>query len=246
MSKTIENNNLIYKFYNVNNELLYVGITNSMKLRLRQHKQDKPWANEIKKICVSDKMTRNEAHIYEIYYIANENPLYNVDYLNGGKVSFIISELLFKEYKKEKRKKINIEILVDMYNKGKTIEEIAKELKYSIEYIAQNLNFKLIECGEVKPRHGKNTQDERFGIFVDCLKSFSGEIFFTIDDIINKFANIYDCAKETAKWYYKKEFNTLVNKELENLGLSMIRANSELKRIYNISTSGYPLIICNK
>ena len=114
MSKTIENNNLVYKFYNVNNELLYVGITNSMKLRLRQHKQDKFWANEIKKICVSDKMTRNEAHIYEIYYIANENPLYNVDHTNGGKVSFIMGELLFKEYKKEKRKKINIVYFIDM------------------------------------------------------------------------------------------------------------------------------------
>ena len=35
------NTYLIYKFFNVNNELLYIGITNDIKIRLKQHKQEK-------------------------------------------------------------------------------------------------------------------------------------------------------------------------------------------------------------
>ena len=238
-----ENNNLIYKFYNLNNELLYVGITNSMKLRLRQHKQDKPWANEIKKICVSDKMTRNEAHIYEIYYIANENPVYNVDHTNGGKVSFIMDELLFKEYKKEKRKKISVDIVLGMYNSGKTIEDIAAELKYSPEYITQNLRSKLIELGDIKPSR-RNSQDERIEIFIACLELLSNRKYFTRADIINQFMIDYGCAKETSRMYYKDEFNDLLDGELEKLGLKRIRANKIIKEQFGMIGDGYPFIIC--
>jgi len=236
-------NNLVYKFYNSNNELLYVGITNSMKLRLKQHKQDKEWFTEIKKICVSDKMTRNEAHIYEIYYIANENPKYNVDYINGGKVSFMMGELSFKEYKKEKRKKIDVDVVLRMYNEGKSIDEIATELKYSTEYITQNLRSKLIELGEVKPnrRNGKN---ERFEMFVNCLTYLSNKKYFTIEDIVYKFMNDYECTEETAKTYYKDEFAVLLIEEVNKIGLKRIRANKIIKEQFGMIGDGYPFIIC--
>ena len=236
-------NNLVYKFYNSNNELLYVGITNSMKLRLKQHKQDKEWFTEIKKICVSDKMTRNEAHIYEIYYIANENPKYNVDYINGGKVSFMMGELSFKEYKKEKRKKIDVDVVLRMYNEGKSIDEIATELKYSTEYITQNLRKKLIELREVKPnrRNGKN---ERFEMFVNCLTYLSNKKYFTIEDIVYKFMNDYECTEETAKTYYKDEFAVLLIEEVNKIGLKRIRANKIIKEQFGMIGDGYPFIIC--
>jgi len=235
--------NLIYKFYNINNELLYVGITNNMKIRLKQHKQDKDWFEEINKINISEKMTRNEAHIYEIYYISNEKPKYNIDYINGGKVNFAIDILIFKEYKKEKRKKINIDIVLGMYNSGKTIEDIATELKYSPEYITQNLRSRLIELGDIKPNR-RNSQNERTEIFVTCLRVLSNKKYFTRSDIINRFSIDYDCAEETSKMYYKDEFNVLLDGELEKLGLRRIRANKEIKERFGMTGDGYPFIIC--
>jgi len=235
--------NLVYKFYNINNELLYVGITNNMKIRLKQHKQDKEWFDEIKRIYITEKMTRNEAHIYEIFYIANENPLYNIDYINGGKVGFVISELLFKDYKKERRKRINVDIVLRMYNEGKSIEEIATELKYSTEYIAKNLRSKLIELREVKPnrRNGKN---ERFEMFVNCLTYLSNKKYFTIEDIVYKFMNDYECTEETAKTYYKDEFAVLLIEEVNKIGLKRIRANKVIKEQFGMDGEGYPFIIC--
>ena len=58
---------MIYKFYNKNDQLLYIGITNNIRKRLHLHKQKKEWFNEISKILVSEKLSRNEAYIYEIF-----------------------------------------------------------------------------------------------------------------------------------------------------------------------------------
>jgi len=244
-SNNISNTYLVYKFYNINDELLYVGITNDIKIRLRQHKQKKKWFKNVDKIYISNNtMSRNEAHIYEIYYIANNNPKYNIDYMNGGKVDFMLDELIFEEYIVGKRRKINIDIVLNMYNSGKSIEDIASELGYSNEYISQNLNSKLIELGE-KKKGRRNCKDERFEVFINCLKVLSNNIYFTIDDILNKFLDDYECALETAKMYYKDEFKNILDDQLEKLGYKRIRANKEIKDKYNIDSLGYPSIIVN-
>jgi len=235
--------NLIYKFYNINNELLYVGITNNIKLRIRQHKQDKEWASEIHKIYISSNMNRNEVHIYEIYYIANEFPKYNVDFISGGLVNLKLSEIEFKEYKKPKRKKININTLIEMYDKGMSTKDMSIELKYSPEYITQNLRSKLIELGDIKPNR-RNSQNERLEIFINCLKFLSNKEYFTIEDIINEFMNDYGCAEETARMYYKDEFRILLDGEIEKLGWKRVRANKMIKEKYNINSNGYPFVIC--
>lgn len=237
--------NLIYKFYNTNNELLYVGITNNMKLRIRQHRQDKEWASEIHKIYISNDITRNEAHIYEIYFIANEAPKYNVDFISGGLINFKLPEIEFTEYKKAKRKKININIVLEMYHAGKSIEDIAEHLNYCFEYVQNNLRSKLIELGDVKPNR-RNSQNERREIYINCLNFLSNKEYFTIGDIVNEFLNDYGCTEETARMYYKDEFRILLDGEIEKLGLKRIRASKEIKEKYGIVSNGYPFLIVSQ
>ena len=90
--------NCVYMFYNKEKELLYVGITNDISLRLKQHRADKDWWAEVDKIYVSQNMTRNEVHLYEIYYIANMIPKYNKTFDNGGLVRLQIPDIKFSEY----------------------------------------------------------------------------------------------------------------------------------------------------
>jgi hypothetical protein len=238
-------NYIIYKFYNDNQELLYVGITNNIKIRLKQHKKDKEWFGEINKIYISTKLTRNESHIYEIYYIANVKPKYNIDYINGGRINFMLDELIFTEYKiRKQRNKLNINIVLRMYNSGKSIKDISKELEYADTYIYQQLRLKLIESNIIKKGH-INYKNKRYEIFVNCLKCLSSKTFFIIDDIVNKFSNEYKCSKKTAIKYYKEEFKSLIDNELKKLGLIKITANKEIKEKYNIDVSmrSYPKII---
>ena len=236
------NTYLVYKFYNINNELLYIGITNDIKIRLKQHKQKKKWYKEIDKIYISNMMTRNEAHIYEIYYIANEIPKYNIDYSNGGKVNITLGDLIFKEYIKGKRRKINIDVVLELYNSGKSIDDISKQLNYSYSYIEQQLKLKLIDLGKIK-KGRRNCKEERFTIFTNCIKELSDNIYFTIDDVLNKFLNDYECSLETAKMYYKDEFRNLLNNILDGYDLQRIRAKKQIKEQFMITDKGYPFII---
>lgn len=90
--------NIVYKFFNEQSELLYVGITNNFPLRLKKHKREKKWFKDINKIYVSEPLTRNEAHIYEIYYISMESPKFN-DHFNKGNLSHMnLKELKFLDY----------------------------------------------------------------------------------------------------------------------------------------------------
>ncbi len=99
----MNNKNLVYKFYNENSKLLYVGITNDIGKRINKHKCDKKWFDEVDKIMVSKYMSRNECHLYEIMYIANDNPKYNKDYSNGGSVSLELSKIDFHQYHYKKK-----------------------------------------------------------------------------------------------------------------------------------------------
>jgi len=130
--------NLIYKFYNSDNELLYVGITNNIKMRLKQHKQDKYWFKEVNKVFTSDKVTRNEAHIYEVYYIANYSPKYNIDFSKGGTINLNFPVLHFKEYKNSPTFKYNIDFDFKKFLGVKIFKNDQKELIENLNLTKDN------------------------------------------------------------------------------------------------------------
>lgn len=67
----------LYRHYDVNNNLLYVGISLSTAARLSTHKNTSAWFEKITTIRIERFATRQEAIEAEEKTIRNEKPLYN-------------------------------------------------------------------------------------------------------------------------------------------------------------------------
>lgn len=239
---------LVYKFYNKNNQLLYVGITKNFRIRLEQHQKDKEWFKDVDKIFITHKMSRNAVHIYEIHIIANEKPIYNSDFTNGGEVNFDLPFIEFKEYIPKKPKstkpKIDMNVVLELYKQGKTIDEIADNLNYSSGYMTQYLRNLLDDLG-IRKKQRRNSQGERLKILTDILENFksSDKDYLTTQNLLDEFMEIYGCGYEMANEYYKNEFTKVINEILEGYDLQRIRANKILKEKHGIISDGYPFII---
>jgi predicted GIY-YIG superfamily endonuclease len=68
----------LYRFYNGDDVLLYVGITNDLDTRIRQHTSGKPWWPAVQRRSVEWFESRVEAEGAEIVAIKTEYPLHNV------------------------------------------------------------------------------------------------------------------------------------------------------------------------
>jgi hypothetical protein len=67
----------LYKHYDINNNLLYVGVSLYALIRLRQHKDQSHWFGLISKITIEYYATRLLAEEAEKAAIKKERPLYN-------------------------------------------------------------------------------------------------------------------------------------------------------------------------
>lgn len=67
----------LYRFYDKEDRLLYVGITHDPKARWRFHAVEKPWWHEVARKEVTWFETRTEAGIAELRAIETEGPLYD-------------------------------------------------------------------------------------------------------------------------------------------------------------------------
>ncbi len=68
----------LYRHFDKNRNLLYVGISLSAIQRLEQHKTDSKWFNQIATITVQHFNSRSDAQWAETQVIHNENPKYNI------------------------------------------------------------------------------------------------------------------------------------------------------------------------
>lgn len=73
----------LYRFYGAGDELLYIGITNSIPRRLDQHSDSKPWYTEARRITVEHHPTRGDALAAEMAAIKAERPKYNIQHNRG-------------------------------------------------------------------------------------------------------------------------------------------------------------------
>ena len=78
--------NTLYRFYNSNRDLLYVGITKNVETRFSDHKRSKPW-DEIATITLQHFSTRSAASKAEIRAIAAEKPRWNIQRSDLGIVT---------------------------------------------------------------------------------------------------------------------------------------------------------------
>lgn len=68
----------LYRFWDHNDNLLYVGITISPENRWKQHSKDKPWWSEVARITIEEHPNRKAVLNAERSAIIAENPRYNV------------------------------------------------------------------------------------------------------------------------------------------------------------------------
>jgi hypothetical protein len=68
---------VLYRHFDKDGRLLYVGISLNELLRIRQHKSTAPWWRDVSNITVERHGTKSEALIAERLAIEKERPLYN-------------------------------------------------------------------------------------------------------------------------------------------------------------------------
>lgn len=73
-----EMNTQLYRHFDENNSLLYVGISLSTFNRLSQHKDHSEWFKKIKNVTIEHFPTREEAMAAERQAIKSENPKFNI------------------------------------------------------------------------------------------------------------------------------------------------------------------------
>lgn len=68
----------VYRMFNKRNTLLYVGISNRVNARIKQHEKDKSWFQEVDRITAVNYPDRKTALDVEKHAIITEKPLYNI------------------------------------------------------------------------------------------------------------------------------------------------------------------------
>lgn len=71
---------VLYRFFDDEERLLYVGISSNWQQRLKQHYRDSEFHYQATKITLERYETREEVVAAEIRAIQTENPVYNKDY----------------------------------------------------------------------------------------------------------------------------------------------------------------------
>lgn len=72
--------NVVYRFFDACNELLYVGSSDNLGARIYNHERSQPWWHLVVNIEIERCKTREEAEAKERLYIITERPRYNVAY----------------------------------------------------------------------------------------------------------------------------------------------------------------------
>lgn len=74
---------VLYRMFDANQELLYVGLTKDPSARFKQHSQSKDWFLEVAAITVEHFATREELTAAEILAIRSECPRHNIVHNDG-------------------------------------------------------------------------------------------------------------------------------------------------------------------
>lgn len=128
----------IYKHLNLDNEVIYVGLTINIHSRQSEHKSSSSWSDEIHKIEYAEVGDNLLMEIYEKYYISKHLPKYNKKDVDCKYSRFFknMDELEFKEYVKinklhSKNKKPSFREVFDEYY----LNSIDTINKFKLEYL---------------------------------------------------------------------------------------------------------------
>jgi hypothetical protein len=68
----------LYRLWGQEGELLYVGISNNIRRRHREHSKNKPWWGQVQSKTICEFITRDDALKAEYHAINTECPKYNI------------------------------------------------------------------------------------------------------------------------------------------------------------------------
>jgi len=74
----------LYRFFDVDGGLLYVGIAGNPARRAHDHSKTKPWWTDVARSTMEHYTTREAAAAAEVAAIITERPLHNVTHNHGG------------------------------------------------------------------------------------------------------------------------------------------------------------------
>lgn len=77
MTQSIQKPQALYRYFDKDNRLLYVGISSSFFDRNNTHAMQSSWIHQAAKVTIEWYETRSEVESQEIYAIQNEHPLHN-------------------------------------------------------------------------------------------------------------------------------------------------------------------------
>jgi excinuclease UvrABC nuclease subunit len=119
----------VYRYLGKKNEVLYVGITNNIGYRIKQHETDKLQEIKKPKIEYFAVKYRCDAELLETYLISHFHPRYNVAKTKKGSVSFLNGvEFPWIAFKKGRREK------PPLFSIGGKDSEDEKEIEEAAKY----------------------------------------------------------------------------------------------------------------
>lgn len=157
MSKTS-----LYRHYNANGDLLYVGIASSHLVKLGTHMETADWRDMIATIKVEHFATREEAIAAEKTAIETEEPLFNLVHTKAGTRGGMLRRAFHKIDLDE------IEDLIDDVN-GSLCSTYRDECLEILPRLAEHAGVNFDDA--IKPRLLERTLPKCNGDCPDCLET---------------------------------------------------------------------------
>lgn len=234
LSKTkIYSSYLIYFFFDVNQNLLYIGKTTNLKKRISQHLSEKlrvseKWRNEIdlKNIKVYSCKTLTDLEVYETYFINKYKPLYNLDKVFGDTLSFEPPLLEPTIYSFELKKVKGVRF--DDYLKEYLILKKADPTNNSDQFLKIETKYPLIK--EAYQMLGENK--------IKALGCDSYKIKKELENLNSKELIESEIKKTFEKGFYlPKDVKVIVQSIYDNLGIVKTAKAKDIEPILNTKIS---------
>src|SRR5699024_2979718 len=155
----------VYKFISRESEVLYVGRTTDIEVRVRDHSIEKEFYNEVFKIKYAEFDSPTDMKITELILINTLSPKHNIKDVTNSTI-YRVTELEWKDYDPEKEKirkvkkrnkpkirelrmkddgSFKFKLKNARYNKGISQSDIADKINVTSQY------YNLIENGHRRP-----------------------------------------------------------------------------------------------
>jgi hypothetical protein len=155
----------LYRHYDKNGVLLYVGISLCQAMRLNQHSYDAEWFADIANVTLEHFPTRQEAEQAEIKAIQSEKPLHNKAYSLKDAEDWFIQQIRLKGFFAPS--------LVKKFDFSRESKALSKNIKAYVNVINDHKNERLVR--EVIAK-SDNTGDYFFIVY---------DLVSVVDDAMN-------------------------------------------------------------